>query len=484
MSEEINVPGTVEVFKFFSELSQVPRGSRYTKKISDFLVDFAKERNLSYYQDKLNNVIIRKEASEGYENADPVILQAHIDMVCEKVPGSTHDFENDPISIQVDGDWMTADGTTLGGDDGIGVAMILTVLDSDEIKHPAIEGIFTVDEEIGLLGAAGLDANQIHARKMINLDSEEEGIITVGCGGGAEADIILPVARENKKGLNVTLKIDGLRGGHSGAEIHKERANANILMGRLLYEVKRSVPFSLVNLAGGNKNNAITKICEADIVIEPVDYEELCDVVDQVAKDLAHEYRNSDPDVKLSVIKGEVGKALAITEGSLECLVTFLMNAPQGIQHMSTDLEGLVETSLNLGVLNLTENELRGEFCVRSAVASRRHNLQDKLDSLLTSLGGYVNIQGEYPAWEYKADSTLRDVSVKVYEEQYGEEPRVEAIHAGLECGLFAGKLGEDYDAISIGPDMEGVHTTEERLNIPSTKRVWKYLTGVLAAMK
>lgn len=473
-----------KVFEFFSQISSVPRGSGNTKKISDFLVDFAEKRGLKHYQDDKNNVIIYKEASKGYEDAAPVILQGHMDMVCEKVPGSKHDFTKDPIDMKVEGDWITANGTTLGGDDGIAMAMILTVLDSDTLAHPAIEAVITVDEEIGLVGAYALDASKISARRMINIDSEEEGIITVGCGGGCEADVVLPVTREKKEGLKVTLTIDGLKGGHSGAEIDKERGNANIIMGRALYDIRRSVPFSILSIAGGSKNNAICKACEAELLIEKSDYENIEDMVNVIDGELKHEYRNSDPGVTVSIKKGEFGKYQAVTEGSQECVMTFLMNAPQGIQHMSTDIDGLVDTSLNLGVLKLDDDELTGKFCVRSAITSRKHYITDKIDSLVTSLGGYMNIVGDYPSWEYREDSPMRDKAVEIYKKQYGEEPRVEAIHAGLECGLFAGKLGDDFDAISIGPDMEGVHTTEEKLSISSTKRVWNFVTGMLAALK
>ncbi|MGN0710108.1 MAG: beta-Ala-His dipeptidase, partial [Anaerovoracaceae bacterium] len=348
------------------------------------------------------------------------------------------------------------------------------------------EAVITVDEEIGLLGAYALDASKIHARRMINIDSEEEGIITVGCGGGCEADVILPVTREKKEGLKVTLTVDGLKGGHSGAEIDKERGNANIIMGRALYDIRRSVPFSIISVAGGTKNNAICKACEAELLIENSDYENIEDMVKVVDADLKHEYRNSDAGVTVSLRKDETGKFQTLTEGSQECVMTLLMNAPQGIQHMSTEIKGLVDTSLNLGVLSLgaDDDELSAKFCVRSAVSSRKHYIVDKIDSLTTSLGGYVNIVGDYPSWEYRDDSPLRDKAVEVYKKQYGEDPRVEAIHAGLECGLFAGKLGDDFDAISIGPDMEGVHTTEEKLSISSAKRVWTYVTNLLEALK
>ncbi|MBR2675153.1 MAG: aminoacyl-histidine dipeptidase [Mogibacterium sp.] len=471
------------VFGFFERIASIPHGSHNTKAISDYLVDFAKERGLEYFQDDINNVVISKAASKGYEDAEPIIIQGHIDMVCEQTPGSSIDMTKEGLELYVDGNWLRAKDTTLGGDDGIAVAMALAVLDSNEYKHPKLYCIFTVDEEVGLLGAAALDVSKIDARKMINIDSEDEGIITVSCAGGITAKAILPVSREKSRGISANICIDGLLGGHSGIEIDKEHGNANNLMGRLLYELAQSVEYKLVKAEGGSKDNAICKKSDAEIVIEAADVSEVKSEIAKIESVLTRELRATDPDVRLSVEIGEEKEVSAFDEVSKDRLITWLMNSPSGVQHMSKEIEGLVETSLNLGALNCYEEEATACYAVRSSVNSRRDYLCKKLDNLANMLGGAVEYSGEYPGWEYRADSKLRDICVEVFKSQYGREPEVKAIHAGLECGLFAGKMDDGrFDAVSIGPDMEGVHTTDEKLSISSVERTWKYLLGILEA--
>lgn len=473
------------VFDFFQKIASIPHGSFNTKQISDYLVEFAKERNLEYYQDDINNVIISKPATPGYENADPVMIQGHIDMVCEQTPGSSIDMEKDGLQLYVEGDWLRAKDTTLGGDDGIAVAMALAVLNSDEYKHPKLDCVFTVDEEVGLLGAVAIDASKIQARKMINIDSEEEGIITVSCAGGVSAKAIIPLKREIAKGLVANIGIDGLLGGHSGIEIDKEHGNANILMGRVLYELSKSVDYRLIKAKGGSKDNAICKKADAKIIIDAADVSKLENEIKKINEIISHELKTVDPNFSLRVVMKEEAEVNVLDEVSKSKVITWLMNTPYGISHMSKDIEGLVETSLNLGALDITENELTTVYAVRSSIDSRRMHLCNKLDNLAELLGGTVEYSGEYPGWEYRADSALREVCIDVFKEQYGREPKVEAIHAGLECGLFAGKMDDGkFDAVSIGPDMSGVHTTEERLSISSVERTWKYLLGILEACK
>ncbi|SFE21951.1 dipeptidase D [Peptostreptococcaceae bacterium pGA-8] len=473
------------VLGFFEEICGIPHGSHDTKKISDFLKKFAEDRNLECYQDELNNIIIIKEATTGYENSDPIILQGHMDMVCEKTPESTIDFKTDGLKLLIDGDWLTADGTTLGGDDGVAVAMCLAVLDSEELSHPRVEVILTVDEEVGLLGAEGIDVSMLKGKKFINIDSEEEGIFTTSCAGGVTTINTIPVTLEKAQGVVVSIKVDGLQGGHSGIEIDKERGNGNILMGRVLRELKKNAPFRIAELSGGTKDNAICKLTEAKIVIDKENVVKAAEVAAEMTEIYANEYRVTDPDVKVTCsVETEAGELEAADAVGTGKMITYLINTPNGIYHMSKDIDGLVETSLNLGALSFTDGVMKAMYAVRSSVGSRRDMLCGKLESLAEVLGGTTEYAGAYPGWEYKADSPLRDTCIAVFERMYGKAPRVEAIHAGLECGLFAGKIGKELDCVSIGPDMEWVHTPDERLSLSSTKRVWEFLVEVLKESK
>ncbi|MCI2062021.1 MAG: aminoacyl-histidine dipeptidase [Eubacteriaceae bacterium] len=467
------------VFGYFEDICSIPHGSGNTKQISDYLVDFAVEHGLEHYQDASNNVIIIKEAAEGYENAAPVIIQGHIDMVCEKDAGKEIDFEKEGITPVIEGDWLRADGTTLGGDDGIAVAMALAALSDDSLQHPRLECVFTVDEEVGMFGAEAMDVSRLTAKKFLNIDSEEEGIFTVSCAGGVTAKSIIPVKRKEKEGNIYKLGISGLLGGHSGQMIDQERGNASILMGRLLYSISKDAKFRLVSLEGGQKDNAITKDCTAEIRVK----DEYCAAVEKTAADfdkiVRHEFKTSDPGAEVSCVNEGVKKVSALDKESTSKVITLLVNHPQGVQRMSRDIDGLVETSLNLGILKLGEKELEASASVRSSVASEKNALTDRLTSLTEYLGGRMEFTGDYPGWEFKDDSEFRDTCVEVFTKQYGKEPVIQAIHAGLECGLFAGKIA-GLDAVSIGPDMEDVHTSSERLNIPSVQRTWAFVAEVL----
>ena len=472
-----------KVFYFFEEISKIPHGSYNTKKISDYLANFAKERGLEYVQDELNNVLIYGPATAGYEDSEPVLLQGHMDMVCEKVPGCPIDMANEGIKLVVDGDWLTADGTTLGADDGMAVAMMLALLDSpEEYEHPALECIFTVDEETGLEGAEGFDASLLHGKRMINLDSEEEGVITVSCAGGITGNGTLPVVREAFEGEVYDLKLTGLTGGHSGMEINKERANANILAGRVLSEISDSVDFRLVSINGGNADNVICKETLCQLVT--ADKAGLEAAVKASQETITAEYELSDPDIRLELTKAEKADFLPMDKVSTGRIISYLLNAPTGIQSMSMGIKDLVESSLNLGAMKTQENEVTTLYCLRSSVRSRLDLMCRKLEDISRVLGSEIKFSLYYPGWEFKADSPLRNVCVDVFKELYGKEPSVEAVHAGLECGFFAGKIGHDFDAVSIGPDLENVHTPDERASIPSTERTWKYVTSVLKALK
>lgn len=468
------------VFGFFEQMSEIPRGSGNTQAISDWCVAFAKQRNLAYVQDKLGNIIIFKDGTPGYEKAEPMILQGHLDMVCEAVPGSTKDMEKEGLTLVVDGDELHADGTTLGGDDGIAVAMALAVLDAHDLPHPPIEAVFTVDEEIGLLGASAIDVSPLKGRRMINIDSEEEGIFTVSCAGGNRTTCTLPLARAAYEGTALRLTLGGLLGGHSGGEIHKGLGNSNMLMGRVLYALSQKTDLRLVTVAGGTKDNAIPLHTVA--VLCAKDPAAVRAAVGELQTTLQNEYHKVDPGLYLHC-EDEAASAQPMDKASTEKAICLLTCMPNGVQTMSADIAGLVQTSLNLGILTTEEGTLTASFSVRSSVESQKQMMVDRIRCLMAQLGGGISIHGDYPGWEYLANSPLRDLMVEVYRDQYGKDPKIEAIHAGLECGLFAGKL-PGFDSVSIGPDMSGVHTSRERLSIPSTQRTWKMLCEVLRRAK
>jgi dipeptidase D len=467
------------VFHFFEALCAIPHGSSNTKQISDYLVAFAQARGLEVHQDELNNVIIIKEATPGYEQADAVILQGHMDMVCEQAPSCTKDMSKEGLDLAVDGDIIYAKDTTLGGDDGIAVAMALAVLDAQDIPHPRVEAVFTVDEEIGMLGAAGLDVSMLRGTRMLNLDSEAEGVFTVSCAGGNVTTSTIPLSRAPFDGAALTITVGGLRGGHSGIEIDKGFGNSNLLMGRVLYAASQAAELRLVAVNGGLKDNAIPRETKALLVTaDPDAVRAVCQVLDSQLK---NEYRITDPGVFVSVEDGAA--ALPMDETSTARVIGFLTCLPNGIQAMSAGIPGLVQTSLNLGILQTAEDRLIGANCVRSSVDSQKQMLVDRLKCLTEMLGGRVEITGDYAGWEYQQNSPLRDLLVEVFTQQYGRAPKIEAIHAGVECGIFVGKL-PGLDCVSLGPDMTEIHTCREKLYIASVQRLWTMLLETLKRMK
>lgn len=467
------------VFRFFEELCGIPHGSSNTKAISDWLMAFAKERSLEAWQDELNNVVIIKEATPGYENSSPVVIQGHMDMVCEKAPGCQKDMGKEGLDLAVEEDTVYAIGTTLGGDDGIAVAMALAILDAGNLQHPRVEAVFTVDEEIGMLGAAGLDVSMLRGQSMLNLDSEAEGVFTVSCAGGNMTLCTLPLTRAPYEGTALTVTVGGLAGGHSGVEIHKGLGNSNLLMGRVLYAAAQRAEVRLVDVAGGLKDNAIPRETTAALVTADAEaVRAVCREMDAVLK---REYQVTDPGVFVAVAEG--GNVLPMDKETTERVLCFLTCLPNGVQTMSADIPGLVQTSLNLGILNTTETELRSESCVRSSVDSQKRMLVDRIRCLAETLGGTVEVCGDYAGWAYQQDSPLRDLLVEVFTEQNGYEPRIEAVHAGLECGVFISKL-PGLDCVSLGPDLTEIHTCREKLHIASTQRLWKLVVETLKRMK
>ena len=464
------------VFRFFEALCAIPHGSRNCRAVSDWCVAFAKERGLESHQDQAGNVIIVKEASPGYEAAEPVILQGHLDMVCEKEPGCGKDMAKEGLDLFVEGGFVRARGTTLGGDDGIAVAMALAVLDDDSLPHPRLEAVFTTDEEIGMLGAEALDVSPLRGRKLINLDSEAEGIFTVSCAGGSVAECSLPVKRVPFTGTALEVTVRGLTGGHSGTEIHRGRANANVVLGRVLRAVGEGTELRLVSAAGGGKDNAIPTEARARIAVS--DEAAARRAVEKLAGDLAREYAGADPGLRVEAAACEAGET-PMDRDSTDRAAAMLTGLPNGVQAMSADIPGLVQTSLNLGILTTEEDHLTAAFCVRSSVGREKEALHSRLRAQMEQLGGAMAVSGDYPAWEYRKDSPLRDLMTEVFCEQYGIPPEIEAIHAGVECGILAGKL-PGLDAVSIGPDLPEIHTPRERMDIASVERVWRFLLEVL----
>lgn len=458
----------VKVFEYFEMICAVPHGSRDTKKISDFCVRFATQRGLPVRQDEHNNVIIWKGATAGYETHPTVILQGHLDMVCEKEPDCDIDFTTDGLRLRVEGDMISADGTTLGGDDGIAVAYALALLDSDSIPHPPLEIVLTVDEEIGMLGATDIDLSMLKGRILLNIDSEDEGILTVSCAGGATSTVTLPVCREGGSGKLFTICVDGLQGGHSGVEIHKGRCNANKLLGELL---EKMLPLQLASIDGGQKDNAIPRSAVARFFTHDATNFEAA------KQDILNKYRTMEPNLQITM-QEETADADAIVQS--EAVVALLNKLPNGVQAMSREIEGLVQTSLNLGILKTCDNCISMTFSVRSSVNTEKADLIQTLKDTGAEFGAEYSQMGEYPAWEYCHDSKLRPLMVSTFEELYGKEPVVEAIHAGLECGILADKL-PGLDAVSFGPDMTDIHTTREQLSVSSVRRTWDYLCAVLA---
>ncbi|MGN0481970.1 MAG: aminoacyl-histidine dipeptidase [Lachnospiraceae bacterium] len=471
------------VFRYFQEICAIPHGSKNTKAISDYCIAFAKEHNLEHYQDADNNVIIIKEASAGYEKSEPVIIQGHLDMVCEQEPGREIDFEKEGLDLYVEDGYLKARKTTLGGDDGIAVAYALALLEDDSIAHPRLEVIFTVDEEIGMLGAQSIDVSMLKGHRMLNIDSDEEGIFFISCAGGMQANISIPMAYRKETGAVYTLTVDHLLGGHSGSEIDKERANAIEVMGRCLKIIQDQVDIEIASLAGGLKDNAIPRAVTCEVLTAPEDEEQLKEVVSNLDAVLKKEYADSDADITVSLRKEADTEKEVLDYKSKARILFFLRNMPNGIQHYSKSLPGLVETSLNAGILNLTKEAFCLTFSIRSSVSSRKEDLADRLTFLTEFLGGTITFTGDYPAWEYRKDSAVRDVIAETYRDLFGKEPQVTAIHAGLESGIFSGKI-KDLDCVSFGPTNFDIHTTQERLDIASTARVWELIKEVLKRLK
>ena len=481
MLAELKALDYKKVLYFFSEICAIPHGSGNVGKLADYLEKFAKERNIRYVRDTADNVIFYKAAAPGYEQYPAMILQGHMDMVCEKEAGNDIDFTKDGLTLKLDGEWLYADRTTLGGDDGIAVAYCLALLEDAEAKHPALELVITTEEETGMDGAKALDGALLSGRHMINIDSEEEHIVLCGCAGGARVTGILPAERVLAGGRTAKVTVSGLFGGHSGAEIHKNRTNAVLLLARYLFMLRERVPFLAEGLIGGQKDNAIPRDAEATLLFpEDISGEEI-EAAQALAEEMMAEIRAAEPSVSLTFEPEEYTEEMPVMHPrSFEKLLFLLLQAPNGVQANSAEIPGLVESSLNLGICKLTSDGTELHWALRSSKASYLSFLKEKLVYLVSFLGGDYEVSGEYPAWEYKQESKLREVYVKAYEASFGTKPEVATIHAGLECGLLGEKI-PGLDMISIGPEMKDIHTPAERLHIPSAIRIYKLLEKILA---
>lgn len=472
-----------KVFCYFEKLCAVPHGSGNTKIISDLCAGFARDMGLKYRQDEMNNLVIWKDASPGYENAEPVILQGHMDMVCTKTEDCTKDMTKDGLDLATDGVAVWAEKTSLGGDDCIAVAMALAILSDGTLPHPPLEVIFTVDEETGMDGAAALDCSDIRGRKMINLDSEAEGIFTVSCAGGVRADCFLP-GKSEALGDDVcyTVTVSGLIGGHSGAEIDKGRGSANVLMGRVLFSaMERLGALRLRDVCGGKFDNVISNLCDAEIAVpaqKAADFEAFISECDAVLK---NEYAACDPGVTVSCAKTAFPDAMPADTTSVMLHTLFAL--PQGVQEMSRDFDGLVQTSLNLGILSMREDGLCFSCLIRSCIDTQKVLTLQKVRAIVTFAGGKVSTRSNYPGWRYKRDSAFRDLVLDIWKEQTGKDGIIEATHGGVECGLFVDKM-PGLDVVSYGPDLRDIHSVNERLCVASAARVYDLTCELLRRSK
>ncbi len=468
------------LFRFFEDISAIPRNSGNEKALSDFLVTFAKERNLEAYQDNAYNVVIKKRASSGAEAKPAVMLQGHLDMVCEKKAGVVHDFDKDGIKLIVENGILRADGTTLGGDNGAAAALMMAILDDDSLKHPPIECVFTTEEEVGLNGAVTLDKSLLKARTMINLDSEEEGVATVSCAGGMRYTLTRKAVKETACGSVITISFSGLLGGHSGTDIDKERYNANKLMGRLLYRISQNKQALLVSFSGGTKDNAIPRECVASICFKETEAaQEAAKTTEKMCREFSEEIVSAEPDFKYEITVCESGNISVFSEKDTKALINALCLAPNGIRRRNPKQGYFVVTSLNLGIISAENENMKLVFAPRSSVASLQQETKDTLKLLADTFGFDTEISGQYPGWAFKDDSPIREVFCKTYKELFNNELKIEAIHAGLECGLFSDAI-PGLDAIAVGPTIKGCHTPDEYLPLDSFERFYVLLTKVL----
>lgn len=468
-----------EVFRYFEEISKIPRGSGNVKMISDYLVAFADEHGLKSRQDDLYNVIIWKSASDGMEGSPTVIIQGHMDMVAVKTDECKKDMDTQGLDLAVDGDYLYAEGTSLGADDGIAIAYALALLESDDIKHPAIEAIFTVDEETGMYGALGLDVSDIKGRTMLNIDSEQEGVFTVGCAGGATVEYSIKAQKQKVKGSRADIRIDGLVGEHSGMQIGCQSANAIQMMGRLLYKISEKASVRIASVSGGEKDNAIAKFAECSFIHLKEDEAEIKNIIEEQKNIFRSEYLTTDKELDIRADFCDDTEMDVYSDKISQNITASIFSLPCGVLKYSYDIEGFVQTSVNKGVLTDNGNGVTLTLSVRSSVSSEKKEVTDKIGAFAKMAGADILVDGDYPAWEYVSESGLRDIMTGIYQKMYKKSPVIETIHAGVECGIIAEKL-EGLDCVSFGPDIHDIHTVNERLSISSVERTWEFIKEIL----
>ncbi|HID25214.1 MAG TPA: aminoacyl-histidine dipeptidase [Thermoplasmata archaeon] len=468
------------VWKHFDEIRKIPRCSKHEEKMRKYILSFAKKQGLKAKTDKAGNVLVEKPASHGMENKPIVVLQGHMDMVCEKNLDVEHDFSKDPIKIKIEGDILTADGTTLGADNGIGVAITLAILEDNTLKHGPIEALFTVDEETGLTGAFALEPNFMKGRTMLNLDSEDFGIITVGCAGGGDSIITLPVKKQNIEGEMVflSLKVAGLRGGHSGVDIHEQRGNAIKLLARILWKIKQNCDILISDIAGGDKHNAIPREATALVAVKKEDKNKLMEIVNSEEKNILNEIKPIDPGFKVELNNADKNKTFLDYE-STEKTINLLHALPHGVLAISFDIPGLVETSTNLAKVRVEGEKISIAMSSRSSIKSALQATRDRIHAIATLVGAEVEEGTPYPGWKPNLESKLLAVAKEVFKEMYHEDPKVEAVHAGLETGIIGEKF-PGMDMISMGPTIKYPHSPEEQVHISTVEKFYKYVLKLL----
>lgn len=468
------------LFRNFEEFSAVPRGSFHNEKVSDFLVTFARDRGLEVYRDEALNVIIKKPGQNGGEGKPPVILQGHMDMVCEKVHGCDHDFETQGIDMYVTDDgWLTANGTTLGGDDGIADATMMTLLDDDTLTYPPLECVFTTDEEVGLLGANVLDYSKLDGRLMLNLDSEDEGVATVSCAGGMDYTMTRALTCEKQSGETVTIDVKGLLGGHSGTDIDLGHANADKLIARAVLSVLEDEAARLVSFTGGTKGNAIPREAAATLWFPTADAADTAaEKLHALGEAFTHEIRRLEPGINVTVSRAAAEVSVMSREDT-EAVISAIVLAPNGVQTRDPLMDNFVISSLNLGIVRVEDGTALLGFAPRSSVDSLMDAITNELTLTAKTFGFETEVSGAYPGWEKVEDSVLCDTMKESYRTLFGKELKVEGIHAGLECGLFFANL-PGLDPVSIGPTMRGVHTPDEKMDLTSCEQFYKLVVDVL----
>ncbi len=477
MLEQLN---PTEVWKYFEEILAIPRPSKKEDKIIAYLEKFATDHQLDFKKDKAGNVLIKKPASSGMETLQTVVLQSHVDMVCEKNSTSAHDFEKDPIIPIIDGEWLKAKETTLGADNGIGVAIQLAILSANTIKHGPLECLFTVDEETGLTGAFALEKNFFDGKILINLDSENEGEIFIGCAGGKDtvATIKFEKKKAPKKQVPLAISVTGLRGGHSGDDIHKGYANAIKLLTRILYHLDYHYGIKLATIDGGNLRNAIPREAFATFYVTHEKVEKVKTEIENFFNIFKEEYKHTEPDLLVEVKEAEPCEFI-IDKRTQPKLIQSLYACPHGVIAWSQDMPGLVETSTNLASVKIKKNKIEVTTSQRSSVESAKTDIANMVASVFQLIKADVKQGSGYPGWKPNPKSEILRIAKRAYRDLFDKEAKVKAIHAGLECGLFLEKY-PDLDMISIGPTMRGVHSPDEKLHIPSVELFWKFLLEIL----